>query len=270
VTARAQELIARLAASARAEAPFEALALRYGTLQTTRSQLFADLAPDDATRGELTGMDFFLWVLRSERALVVVDTGFDPAVAQRRGRACLVAPADALASVGVKPADVEHLLLTHLHYDHAGNVREFAQATIHVPRAELDDCGHDPLVERADLIALRSADEERRVLEIVGETEIVPGVIAVHVGGHTPGQSIVLAHRGERAPVVLASDAAHFYEEIPPAGPSFAIFSDAADLRAGCELLCDLAALGATVVPGHDPSVSERHELVREHVVRIC
>lgn len=269
MTARAQELIARLAGSAQGGPPFEAFALRYGTLLSTRAKLFHDLAPDDATRDETTRMDFFLWVLRSEQALVVLDTGFEPAVAQRRERTCLVAPTDVLASVGVEPANVEQLLLTHLHYDHAGNVRAFANATIHVPQRELDQRAHDHLVEQANLIALQRADEEGRVRRLADAAEIVPGVIAAHVGGHTPGQSIVLVHRGERAPVVLASDAAHFYEELEPGGPSFAIFSDLVELRAGCGLLRDLEALGATVVPGHDPRVNERHESIGEHVVRI-
>lgn len=270
MSARARRLIARLAASGSGEPPFEALALRYGTLLTTRGEFLFDLAPGDATREDAMRMDYFLWVLRSERALVVVDTGFDPAVARRRGRTCLVSPTDALASIGVEPAGVEHLLLTHLHFDHAGNIGGFTRATIHVPRLELDHCAHDPLVEPADLIALRSAEDEGRMRMIAGDTEIVPGVIAAHVGGHTQGQSIVLAHRDGQAPVVLASDAAHFYEEIPPGGPSLAIVADAADLRSGCDLLCDLDALGATIVPGHDPSVSERHEPVGEHVVRIA
>src|SRR3954471_139396 len=89
---------------------YEVVALRYGTCVTRRAQCFLGYevyGEDDAPQK----MDFFLWVVRNADTTIVVDTGFDPQVAERRARTCLIPPADALALAGVPPADVEHVVL---------------------------------------------------------------------------------------------------------------------------------------------------------------
>ena len=106
---------------------YEVAALRYGTRATRKSECYLDYEsygePD-----EPIGMDYFFWLLRSDAATIVVDTGFDPDVGARRGRTCLYPPVDALRRVGVEPESVETVILTHLHYDHTGNVAAFPQA----------------------------------------------------------------------------------------------------------------------------------------------
>ncbi len=65
------------------------LAVGYGTVELRRSEAFHR----HETFGEPDGpcpMDFFFWVLRTEQETILIDTGFDPAVARRRGRTCLV------------------------------------------------------------------------------------------------------------------------------------------------------------------------------------
>ncbi len=242
---------------------YEVLALRYGTCLTTRAHCFLSYErygePDAPVR-----MDFFLWVLRGPERTIVVDTGFDPLVAARRRRACLLAPAQALALAGVDPAEVEHVVLTHLHYDHAGNLDAFPRASFHVHGRELDFwrgpyAGRQQfaaLVEPAELAAVWSAASAGRIRRIDGDGEIARGVLALWTGGHTPGQLIV-AVRGRRSIVVLASDALHFYEELDQDRP-FAVLSDLQEMYAGYDLLRELAGRGAAIVPGHDPTVLER------------
>ena len=59
------------------------------------------------------------------------------------------------------------------------------------------------------------------------------------------------------APVLLASDASHYYENFE-AGKPFPIVVDMEDMLAGFDWLNARAAKGETVVPGHDPLVRER------------
>jgi glyoxylase-like metal-dependent hydrolase (beta-lactamase superfamily II) len=260
VCATAEERLGPLLARLSAGPAYEVLALRYGTWLTTRADCFLGYeryAEPDAP----LSMDFFLWVLRDERRTIVVDTGFDPDVAVRRGRACLIPPMRALSLAGVEPARVRQLVLTHLHYDHIGNLDAFPAAAIHVHGRELDfwrspDAARDKLaalVEPRELAALESADRAGRVRRIEHDAELAPGVHALWTGGHTPGQLIV-AVMGRASPVVLASDALHFSEELDRDRP-FAVLSDLAEMHGGYDLLRELAAAGATIVPGHDPAV---------------
>jgi glyoxylase-like metal-dependent hydrolase (beta-lactamase superfamily II) len=85
----------------------------------------------------------------------------------------------------------------------------------------------------------------------------VPGVGAILVGGHSPGQlSLIVKTRG--APVLLASDAVHYYEEYERALP-FEIYVDLDEMVGGYGLLRRVAEqTNAVLVPGHDPEVCER------------
>ena len=87
-------------------------------------------------------------------------------------------------------------------------------------------------------------------------TEVLPGIEAWTIGGHTPGQMLVeiSATSGK---VVLASDAAHFAEEYETDRP-FAMFHNLEDMFAGYEQLRNLnGRKGTVVIPGHDPRVSQ-------------
>src|SRR5512132_479299 len=137
------------------------------------------------------GMDYFFWVLRNGAATIVVDTGFHPESGARRGRTCLCPPVEALRRIGVDPGTVGTVVLTHLHYDHTGNVAAFPQAELVVQRSELD---------------FWSGSE-------AGEAQVAPRVAAICVGGHSPGQTVLTVAAGS-GPVVLASDAVHYYEEL--------------------------------------------------------
>ena len=86
--------------------------------------------------------------------------------------------------------------------------------------------------------------------------QIAPGIELTQVGGHTPGQAIVtVATAG--GPVVLASDAVHYYEELERDRP-FSIVANLADTYAAFDRIRELAQAGALVVAGHDPLVAER------------
>ena len=100
---------------------YEVAAIRYGTRQTRKSECYLDWDQYGEPDAEIA-MDYFFWVLRNGGRSIVVDTGFHPDVGERRGRTCLCPPVDALRRIGVEPGSVETVILTHLHYDHTGNV----------------------------------------------------------------------------------------------------------------------------------------------------
>jgi glyoxylase-like metal-dependent hydrolase (beta-lactamase superfamily II) len=246
---------------------YDVQAVRYATLHAPRSDLFyrhgAYGEPDAETE-----MAYWFWLLRDDQHVVVVDTGFDPEVGARRGRTCLLPPVEAMRAFGVEPSSVSHVVVTHLHYDHIGNLDAFPQATLIVPRRELE-FWTGPMsarfqfgshVERREVDLVSRAAAEGRVRLTEGTDEILDGITAITVGGHSPGQQITVV-RGTTGDVVLASDAVHFYEELELERP-FAVIHDLEQMYVAYDVLKGLAAAGATVVPGHDPEVGRRFEQV--------
>src|SRR5260370_169583 len=78
------------------------------------------------------GMDYFVWAITNTHGTVVVDTGFSEDEGTRRGRTFLRSPVLGLAEIGIDATQVEHVVLTHFHYDHIGGQALFPRATFHV------------------------------------------------------------------------------------------------------------------------------------------
>jgi glyoxylase-like metal-dependent hydrolase (beta-lactamase superfamily II) len=113
--------------------PYELYALRYATATRNPADVFIGADPHDAA----VPMDYFVWAARNELHTVVIDTGFGVEAAQRRGRQLLREPGDALRLLGIDCADVKHVIITHLHYDHAGNLQLFPRARFHLQESEM-------------------------------------------------------------------------------------------------------------------------------------
>lgn len=244
----------------------EVIAVRYGTLVARRSALYlhwdAYGEPDSEER-----LDYFFYVLRRAGDTIVLDTGFHPDEGERRGRTLLRHPRDALSDLGIDPGDVSRVILSHLHYDHVGNLDLFPRARIFVPETELSfwtsDMARHPQfarhVEPASISQLVALDREGRVDRYDGTQELAPGIRAITVAGHSPGQQVFVVETAGR-PIVLASDAAHFYEELEYDRP-FAVVVNLVEMYRAYAMLRDFRQeLGAIVVPGHDPRVTERFD----------
>lgn len=238
---------------------YEVLALRYGErADRTRRESFVFADHHDAPHP----IDYFVWVVRNAQRTIVVDTGYDRAEAARRGRTLLRTPAEALAMVEVDARRVDDVIVTHMHYDHAGSLGDFPAARFHLQAAEMayvtgpcmchDDLRHPFSVEHVAEM-LRNVFSGRVAFHN-GDAEVAPNVTVHRIGGHTGGLQCVrvLTRRGW---VVLASDASHFYENFQRR-KLFPIVLDAAAMLRGFERLEALAETPQHVVPGHDPLVT--------------
>ena len=206
-------------------------------------------------------MDYFLWVLRRGAETILVDSGYDAAEGTARARPIRMDPADALAPLGVVPGAVEHIVVTHLHYDHAGGLHLFPRARLHLQAAEMA-YATGPCMRHGTLRMPFTADHVceaiRRLYagQVVfhdGDAEIADGVTVHRIGGHSRGLQAVRV-RTTAGWLVLASDAAHFYENLHARKP-FPIVVDLEDMLRGFDTLERLASARALIVPGHDPAV---------------
>src|SRR3712207_2780478 len=103
---------------------YEVFAIRYATLERRTNDNFV---LRDLHDGPMP-LDYFVWLIRGHGRMILVDTGFDEPAAQARGRNLLIHPTAALRAFGVEPDAIQDVILTHLHYDHAGNLGRFPNA----------------------------------------------------------------------------------------------------------------------------------------------
>lgn len=243
---------------------FEIIAVRYGTRTTAKSEVYYDFEslgePDAATV-----MDYYFWLLRSSRETIVIDTGFSEISGAARHRETIISPKAALTRLGVDPASVRHVILTHAHYDHTGNLDLFPNAEIVMSRTEFEFIA-GPYSNRQHLSAPLDRDDNTKIVKLYegGAVRLVesphrfrPDVELIELPGHSPGQIGVIV-RGVDGPVILASDAVHYYAELEKDRP-FAVMSGLLDMYKSFDIIRGLLREpGAVLVPGHDPGVMLR------------
>ncbi len=238
---------------------YEVYALRYARMPRRRQDNFMGGDPHDAPMP----MDFFVWLLRSPTRCILVDTGFNAKTALARQRELLRCPIEGLAALGVRAEDITDVIITHLHYDHAGNLDKLPNARFHIQDAEVDFATgrcmcHGPLRHAYsvdDIVELIRKVYDERVVFHDGDSEVAEGIRLLRIGGHTKGlQSVQVATA--RGNVVLASDASHYYENMERNRP-FPIVYNVADMLQGYVRLHAAAASADHIIPGHDPRVLE-------------
>ena len=113
---------------------YEIYAIRYATRDAKRRDHFVGGDPHDAPMP----MDYFTWVVRDGQR------GSSPSIAAStnpRARGAdykfLRCPIETMSELGIKPEDVEDVILTHLHYDHVGNFHKFPKARFHMQDREM-------------------------------------------------------------------------------------------------------------------------------------
>jgi glyoxylase-like metal-dependent hydrolase (beta-lactamase superfamily II) len=251
-------------------APYRVYAIRYAHRACTSSECFyADYHKSPMT------MDYFVWALTNGQHTVVVDLGFTEAVGTRRGRQFLRCPGRGLAEIGVDAASVEHVILSHFHYDHVGNYALFPRATFHVQDAEMafytGRSAARPAfrhsVETEDVCALVRLNYEGRLRFVDGEGDVVPGVRVHHVGGHTAGMQVTTVATA-RGRAVVASDASHYYRNFEARIP-FNTLHDLPGMYRAFDRIEELADAPELVLPGHDPLVLERLRRVADGIVEL-
>jgi len=201
------------------------------------------------------------YVIETAQERILVDTGLHPVAVRDRERR--YGSADALGPVTLEQersvadqldlATVTRVVLTHLHYDHAGGLELLpGSVPVVLQRREWQAARDREAIARNFLQPVDYAAIERRVVLVDGDHDLLGdgSIELLATPGHTPGHQSVRV--GER--LVIGGDVSHFASGLDDHRfPMFA--DDHAAQAASAERLRALRDAGVAVRPGHDPGV---------------
>jgi glyoxylase-like metal-dependent hydrolase (beta-lactamase superfamily II) len=232
-----------------------------------------------ADRARRADIAMTIWVLKGvDGRVAIVDSGFHrDRYFQQFAVRDYVKPSDALAPLGLRASDVTDILLTHMHWDHAGGIDLFPSARIWVQKDEYEYYTGEAWqsrnthggIDAEDVAEIVRRNVDGKVSFVRGDDDTSLSGITFGIGGkHTwQSQFVTVRTRNDRT-VVLASDNMYLYENLETRTPVAQTLDAASNLRAQ-DRMKSLASAPTLVIPGHDPAVFSRFERVSERIVRI-
>jgi glyoxylase-like metal-dependent hydrolase (beta-lactamase superfamily II) len=222
------------------------------------------LYPEALCDGDAVCIPATSYLLRAGGRTILVDTGIGPGPVTRAGldgRSGRLP--EALREAGVRPDEIDTVVITHLHFDHVGwnarlvdgqSVPTFPRARYLVPEKDWAYFRRPELAERARHLPPTWALGEQGAIDLVdGEHAITPEVHLLPTPGHTPGhQAVMVVSGGQRATIL--GDVAHTPAQVQETHwSSVGDVDPEASARTRARLLDDAEAHGTLLCAGHFP-----------------
>ena len=197
---------------------------------------------------------------------VVFDAGMHPAAAtDPQGRLGLLSnffdvdfgPAEHVAArleaLGVDAARIDHLVLSHLHFDHAGGAELLPNAKLIVQKREWEAGADDDIAARCSFDA-RDYRLGHDLQLVDGEHDIFGDgrVVCLPTHGHTPGHQSLRLRLDDGSEVILCADACYLRRNLDELALPGVVF-DRAGMMDSLKRLAALREAGSTMIYGHDP-----------------
>jgi glyoxylase-like metal-dependent hydrolase (beta-lactamase superfamily II) len=232
-----------------------------GTVESMRN-----IAPDDARRiltesfrpARRTSVNAFL--IYSAGRLALMETGSGNYLQPTAGKVMTN-----LRAAGVDPADIEAVILTHMHPDHSAGLTDMATGKRNYPNAELVMHEKEPAHWLNDAAMAKGTDREKKLFFQAGreqvapyrdrwrlfkDGEVFPGVTAIPRPGHTPGHTTFMVNSG-REQLLIWGDTVHV-PEVQTARPEVCmeVDTDQDAAAASRRKVFDMAATDRLLVTG--------------------
>ncbi|MBI1960011.1 MAG: N-acyl homoserine lactonase family protein [Candidatus Rokubacteria bacterium] len=231
-------------------------ALQNGFMGFERSGLFYGELSGDRVQIPVT-----CYLIRTSDATILFDTGLSPRAIPGLRRTDPLARfteedllVHRLDSLGLEPASVDLVVLSHLHYDHAGGAALFQDSELIVQQDEYS-YAHYPASFFASFYYRKNYDlpgYRWRLLD--GDAELVPGITALRSDGHTPGHQSVLVELPQTGPVILAGDCCYWQQSIDHETPPGVVWDPTRAMHSIKRLKTIARLMGGRIFPSHDPA----------------
>jgi glyoxylase-like metal-dependent hydrolase (beta-lactamase superfamily II) len=225
-------------------------------------------------------INYYVWAIKAKNGeTIVVDTGPSPAQGVARKVPGFVNPVEVLSRLDVTADSVSKVVITHMHWDHVGNIegylQAFPKAKFYVQKREFDFCVKNPVSQRKPIAILFDplaskvvggmAGSDRLVI-VDGDYNLAPGVDLLLAPGHTLGLQVVRVNTA-KGPAVVGSDCAHVFRGYREDNPSCFIM----DMPAWIQSFDKVKSKAAIdlIFPGHDILMSENFPKVAQDVTRL-
>jgi len=231
-------------------------ALQNGFMGFERSGLFYGELSGDRVQIPVT-----CYLIRTSDATILFDTGLSPRAIPGLRRTDPLARfteedllVHRLDSLGLEPASVDLVVLSHLHYDHAGGAALFQDSELIVQQDEYS-YAHYPASFFASFYYRKNYDlpgYRWRLLD--GDAELVPGITALRSDGHTPGHQSLLVELPQTGPVILAGDCCYWQQSIDHETPPGVVWDPTRAMHSIKRLKTIARLMGGRIFPSHDPA----------------
>jgi len=225
-------------------------------------------------------INYYVWAIKGPGELILVDTGPSPAEAAARKVPNFTNSVDVLARMGAKADTVTKVVISHMHWDHVGNVdaylKAFPRAKFYVQKRELEFAARNPVAQRKPVSILFDAAASRRLAEAAGTDRVVvldgdatiaPGVELLLAPGHTLGLQATRVPTA-KGPAIVASDLAHVFRGMKEdTGSTFVM-----DMPAWIQSFDKVKARAALdlIFPGHDVQMAQGYPKAFDDVTRLA
>jgi glyoxylase-like metal-dependent hydrolase (beta-lactamase superfamily II) len=219
---------------------------------------------------------YYVWCIKGSDEIVLVDTGFTSKIPQSQAVRNLTSPVDQLAKIGVDAKEISTVIISHLHWDHAGGYGFFPKATFYIQRREFEFFTENPLSKykpftkvtyQEGLEQLTKLREAGRVKLVDGAAHIAPGISVMLAPGHTPGLMVTLVNT-TRGIAALSSDCGHLFRNFEEEIPS-SIITDMIAWLESYRRIKGVVSAPDLIFPGHDALMITRYPCVAEGVSKL-
>ena len=225
-------------------------------------------------------INYYVWAIKAKDGeTIVVDTGPSPAQGAARKVPEFVNSVEVLARVGANADSVNKVVITHMHWDHVGNIEAYLQAfpraKFYVQKREFEFCVKSPVSQRKPIAILFDPQASKimgdlqgsdRLLVVDGDHNLAPGVDLMLAPGHTLGLQVVRVNTA-KGPAVVGSDCAHVFRGYREDNPSCFIM----DMPAWIQSFDKVKSKAPIdlIFPGHDILMHQNFPKVAEGVTRL-
>ena len=230
-------------------------ALQNGYLGFERSGLFFG-----ERSAERVPIPIACYLVKTTDGTVLFDTGVSPRAVPgllRQDPMARFDDADLLVhrldSIGLEPSDVDVVVLSHLHFDHAGGAELFSKAELVVQKDEYVTALYPPPFIASFYYRKNFDLPSYRWRYLDGDTELSDGVTVLRTDGHTPGHQSLLLELPQAGPVILAGDSCYWQEHIDAERVPGVVWNPAAALQSIKRLKTLARLVRGRIFPGHDP-----------------